>query len=102
MIRTPNVFCLPFETLALVALDESKSEIDQQKAMELVKVFRPDREGNLTMLEFVQSTDAVYKEFRLLQASIHNNSKIDRGFESILNILFYTIILAIILSQLGV
>lgn len=89
-----------FETLGLVTvLDEA--EIDQEKAKDLVKVFRPRRDGILTMLDFVKSTDSVYKEFRLLQASIQNSSQIDIAFENILNIFFYAILITIILSILG-
>ena len=91
---------LNFETVGLVALDDF-GEIDPKKAKDLVKVFRPDREGNLTLIDFVKSVDAVYKEFRLLQASINNSSKIDQGFENILNIIFYIVVVTIVLSQLG-
>jgi 1,4-dihydroxy-2-naphthoate octaprenyltransferase len=52
-------------------------------------------------VDFVKSIDEVYKELRLLRASVANSSKIDRAFESILNFLFYTIAFCLILSQLG-
>jgi small-conductance mechanosensitive channel len=67
----------------------------------LVKLFRPDREGNLTMLDFVKSIDAVYKDFRLLSASIENSTQIDRAFENIFNIGFYAVVITVTLSQLG-
>jgi len=91
-----------FETLALIALMGNGKTINQEKAKELVKVFRPDRQGNLTMLDFLKSVDAVYKEFRLLLASIDNSSQIDRAFENIINIIFYIVVGAVTLSQLGV
>lgn len=91
---------LQFETLALCALQEN-GLVDQVKAKELIKVFRPDRDGRLSILDFVKSVDAVYKEFRLLQASIENSSQIDRAFENILNVVFYVVVVAIIMSQLG-
>jgi hypothetical protein len=75
-MRTPDDQILPFETVALLALMDDG--LDQQKAKELVKLFRPDRDGYLTMLDFVKSVDNVYKEFRMLQASIENSSQIDR------------------------
>jgi hypothetical protein len=80
---------------------QDDGEIDQKKARELVKVFRPRRDGVLTMVDFVKSTDSVYKEFRLLQASIQNSSQIDIAFENILNVFFYAILLTIILSIMG-
>lgn len=91
---------LPFETIAFIALDE-KETVDQQVAKALVKLFRPDREGGITMLDFVKSVDAVYKEFRLLDASIENSSQIDRAFENMFNVVFYIVVASVVLSQLG-
>jgi hypothetical protein len=91
---------LKFETIAILAIVKS-GQIDQEKAKALIKLFRPDRQGNLSALDFVKSVDAVYREFRLLDASIENSSQIDRAFENIFNIVFYIILLAIVLSHLG-
>lgn len=88
-----------FETIALIALEGDV--VNQEKAKELMRVFRPDRDGCLTILDFVRSIDAVYKEFRLLQASIENSSEIDRAFENIVNVVFYAVVVTIILSLLG-
>ena len=81
----PGETNLHFETLGLITFQDV-GEIDQKKARELVKEFRPQRDGVLTMVDFVKSTDSVYKEFRLLQASIQNSSQIDIAFENILNV----------------
>lgn len=89
-----------FETLALTAID-TDGNIDEDKARELVKVFRPRRDGILTMLDFIKSVDSVYKELRLLDASIENSSQIDRAFENLINVIFYAIILTVILHFLG-
>jgi hypothetical protein len=91
---------LHFETLGLLAVDDD-GQLDLEKATDLVKLFRPRRDGILTMLDFVKSTDMVYKEFRLLQASIQNSSQIDRAFENILNVFFYAVLIIIILMVLG-
>ncbi|KAG7373470.1 mechanosensitive ion channel [Nitzschia inconspicua] len=91
---------LRFETLALIALS-SNGQIDQAKAKDLVRVFRPDRQGNLSVLDFIKSVDIVYKEFRFLQASIENSSQIDKSFENLVNVVFYAIVISFILSQLG-
>ena len=100
-MKTPDEKSLHFDTLALLALDDS-GEIDERKAKDLIKIFRPDREGVLTLLDFLKSVDSVYKEFRLLQASIENSSQIDKGFENLFNIVFYAVVVTIILSVLGV
>jgi hypothetical protein len=91
---------LHFETLALIAASSSGA-IDQVKAKDLVRVFRPDREGNLSVLDFVKSVDTVYKELRFLQASIENSTQIDKSFENLVNVVFYAIVTSVILSQLG-
>jgi hypothetical protein len=73
MLRTPEASCLQFETIALLGLKKDGS-IDQSMIKDLIRLFRPDREGNLKMIDFVKSVDSVYKEIRLLRASVVNSS----------------------------
>jgi len=101
LLRTPDADVLHFETLALLALDDDLESVDQLKAKDLVKLFRPDREGGLTLLDFVKSVDSVYKEFRLLDASIQNSSAIDRAFENMFNVVFYIVVATIVIYALG-
>ena len=100
LLRTPNNEVLSFEVLALLGVSKDGS-LDQLKLKELVRLFRPDRDGNLPLLDFVKSVDSVYKELRLLRAAVANSSKIDHAFESIINGIFYVIVATIILSFLG-
>lgn len=100
MKRTPNATLLPFETIAILAMDE-EGTLDEHLTKSFVKLFRPDRQGDLTLLDFVRSVDKVYKEFRLLDATIDNSSQIDRAFERIFNVLFYVVVACVTLSQLG-
>lgn len=102
MLKTPGKSALPFETIALVALTDDGKTIDQNKAKDLVKLFRPDRDGNLSMLDFIKSVDNVYKTYRLLIASIDNSGQIDRAFENIINAAFYFLVIVVTFSQLGV
>ena len=51
---TANV--LEFEILAMVAKTDD-GEIDKSKTKELIRVFRPNRSGQLTKLEFLKSVD---------------------------------------------
>lgn len=53
------------------------------------------------MIDFVKSVDAMYKEFRLLQASIENSAQIDRVFDRIISAICYVIVTAIVMTQLG-
>eukprot|EP00977_Amphora_coffeiformis_P012336 scaffold3043_cov180-Amphora_coffeaeformis.AAC.28 len=100
MLATPGEEFLSFETMAFLALEDDGT-INQDKVKAMIKLFRPDRQGNLTLLDFCKSVDAVYKEFRFLGATIENSSRIDRAFENIFNAVFYVILGSIILSQLG-
>jgi small-conductance mechanosensitive channel len=100
MLSDSNKACLNFETLALVAVD-SDGTLDQQKLKELVKVFRPDRNGDLTLLDFAKSVDAVYKDMRLLRAGVANSSKIDHAFETLFNFAFYIVLFFIAIGVLG-
>ncbi|CAB9496802.1 Mechanosensitive ion channel protein [Seminavis robusta] len=100
ILRTPHKADLPFETLALLAKNE-KGELDQEKAKEIIRAFRPDRDGTLGKLEFVRSVDVIYKELRLLSANISNSGQMDKAVESLLNVVFYTVLVAIVIYRLG-
>jgi len=101
LLKTSDAESLvPFETLAGVAMDR-RGKLDMEKVKKLIKVFRPERDGSLSLLEFVRSVDAVYKELRLLRATIDNSSQIDRALENIFNGFFYTMLAVIILFFLG-
>jgi hypothetical protein len=93
-----NVPC--FETIAVLARDDT-GELDQLKLRELIRIFRPDREGKLTMLDFVISVDSVYKSLKILRASIHNASQIDHAFEQIINALFYIVLACVVMACLN-
>lgn len=117
---------LNFETLAVLATD-SRGTVDEYKLKDLIKVFRPDRDGKLTRLAFVKSIDVVYKRLRLLSANVHNSryakqmcavfafqivvlltnistfrSQIDVAVENIVNVGFYGVLGCIALSRLGI
>ena len=100
LIPTPNATLLPFDTMASLAV-RGEGDIDSKKMKGLIQVFRPDREGNLTMLDFVRSCDTVYKSLKLLRASIENAGQLDHAFEQILNIAFYIFLICVILAANG-
>jgi len=54
------------------------------------------------MLDFVKSVDTVYKEAKLLRASVKNSEMIDRAFERVINIGFYAVLIILTLPQLGI
>lgn len=100
LLRTPGEDILSFETLALVAKDKD-DDLDEEIAKALIKIFRPDRDGNLQLLDFVKSVDNVYKSCRLLSANIRNAKYTDAAVESIVNFCFWFAIGIFVLSELG-
>lgn len=101
LYATPGAKSLSFDVLALLAVRRN-GELDEEILRSMIKLFRPDREGRLSLLDFAKSIDSVYKELRLLRASVSNSSKLDRSFENILNIFFYFIVFFIVVAALGI
>ena len=100
---------LQFDAIASLAksndasTEEGEKElVDADKMKDLIRLFRPDRQGNLTMLDFVKSVDAVYKKLRLLRASISSASQIDHATECIVNCFFYFLFFCILLARLKI
>jgi hypothetical protein len=56
-----------FNAIATLAVNPSSGELDEEKAKELLRIFRPERNGAISLVDFVSSIDAVYKELRLLR-----------------------------------
>jgi hypothetical protein len=99
MFRSSDPNVLTFDVMA--SLCKSRGTMDQVKLKELIRLLRPDRDGNLTLLDFVKSVDSVYKKVKLLRASIKNSEKIDLALERFINVLFYTVTTCTIMSQLN-
>jgi len=93
--------CLNFRVLGRLGI-RGDGTLEQQKLKELIRLFRPDRDGALSMVDFVKSVDTVYRELRLLRASVDNSSKIDSAFENLFNIVFFFFVLMVGLAVAGV
>jgi hypothetical protein len=65
------------------------------------QLFRPDREGKLTLVDFVKSVDAIYKRYRLLLASIANTDAIDRASVRMFNFLYYIGVVVVVTTVWG-
>jgi hypothetical protein len=65
---------LPFSIVSVLATNANGDFMDA-KIKSLIRLFRPDREGDLSRLDFVRSIDTVYKQLRLLRASIGNSGE---------------------------
>lgn len=91
---------LKFHTLSIIAMD-GLGNLDMKMAKDLISVFRPTREGDISLVEFVKSIDAVYKEIRKLRANIANEGKMNAGTEKLINAVFYFILASCLLAALG-
>ena len=101
LLPTPDSDILKFEVLARIAM-RNDGTLNQGKLESLIRLLRPDRDGSLSLLDFVKSIDGVYKDMKLLRASIRNSEYIDRAFEKAFNVVFYTVVTCIILSRIGI
>jgi Mechanosensitive ion channel len=97
----PDKLVLNFDTFALLAIQDDGT-LDVGLLKELVGLFRPQRDGSLSLLDFAKSVDSVYKDLRMLRASVANSTKLDGAFEKIVNIGFYFVLGCIVLSLFGV
>lgn len=92
---------LHFDTIAAIALNKDDT-MDEDKMRELVRLCRPNRQGVLSEIDFLKSIDSLYKEFRLLQATITNSGSMDRAFEIMINYAFYVVLWCIILVSIEI
>jgi hypothetical protein len=53
----PSSGTLTFKTLSAVAVDEEDGKADRAKIKSLIKLFRPERNGDISKLDFVKSVD---------------------------------------------
>lgn len=65
-------------------------ELDRGKAMQVIQLLRPDRQGRLSKSEFVKSIDSVYISLRRLQASYGNRSILLDRCDNILSGVLYS------------
>ena len=102
LLRTPSARKLPFSTIALLAKNDDDGRMNKNKLRELIRIFRPDRDGKLRKLDFVRSIDSIYRDLRKLSLNIEDNVQIDRAVEYLIDLIFYTIVGSIVLNQLGI
>jgi len=102
LMKTPESGeCLNFETLSVLAI-EPNGTLDKDKVRALIRLLRPDREGNLTSLNFLKSMDRIYRRARVFRATTLTSAQLDDAFEQIINIVFYAIIGTVIFLTIGV
>jgi hypothetical protein len=100
MHLSPEPDVLSFSVFKILLLQEDGDE-DKDKRKALRNLFRPDRNDNLPLLSFVQTCDTVYKKIRYFRASVGNASVIDQVLESIIDVVFYFVLVLVVLSILN-
>jgi hypothetical protein len=100
MLLTPEKHKLQFETISLSALHDDGT-MDEKKAKLLIKVFRPDRDGELSLIDWVKSVDKIYKNIRIFRAALQNSAQIDQAFSTIINIAFSFVLFLVVLQILS-
>jgi len=96
---SPGSNVLHFDVLGVLAY-EADGQFDEHKAKGMVRLFRPDKFDEVSLLAFVQSCDGVYKKLRYLRASVGNSTLIDYVLENIFNAFFYFFLALAIMSVL--
>ncbi|KAL7571640.1 hypothetical protein ACA910_011176 [Epithemia clementina (nom. ined.)] len=89
---------LSFEMLALAIAEEEESEEYFMKRKAFRRLFRPDANGVLPLVAFVQSCDTVYRRLRYFIASVRNSSVIDKALEDMFNSFFFFVLTMLLMS----
>ncbi len=100
-LKHPESDVVKFETLLAIALNDDGT-VDRGKATSLRKVFRPHRNGDISLLDFVKATNDVYKRIKMFRAKTLNSAQLDDAFEQLINIVFYFGIMLLALGIFGV
>jgi hypothetical protein len=99
---SPESETLPFEALEMLAHEgDIDGPLDRSKLKTIKRMFRPDKENFLSLLDFVRACDGLYKKLRFFRASVGNASVIDHHLESIIDCVFYFVLLLVLLSVTG-
>lgn len=101
LLQSPENRILQFETLLVLSIDKT-GMLNKRKARALIRLFRPDRKGNLTLLDFVRTCDHLYKKVKLFRATTANVTQLDDALENLLNVVFYTILTVVLLLVMQV
>jgi small-conductance mechanosensitive channel len=97
---SPGDVVLNFDIIGVLAYNLDGT-FDERKAKNLVRLFRPDKYDEVSLLHFVASCDNVYKKLRYLRASVGNSTQIDGVLENIANGVFFFFLGLMVLSILN-
>lgn len=75
--------------------------LDQDAARWILQTFPTSATGCISLLEFVRGIDELYKRMVILLKSMVNATAIDRGYETVLNIIYFAVWGIVVLVVLG-
>jgi small-conductance mechanosensitive channel len=101
MMLSPGTETISFSNVFQILLLQEDGTEDKVKKRAIRNLFRPDADGQLSLVSFVQSCDTVYKKVRYFRASVGNASVIDHVLESIIDIVFFFFLGLIVLALLN-
>jgi hypothetical protein len=87
-MKHPESDVVKFETLLAIAVNDDGT-VDRGKAKSLKKMFKPNRNGDISLLDFVKATNDVYKRIKMFRAKTLNSAQLDNAFEQLINIVFF-------------
>ncbi len=96
----PGAYALPYSVLAILT-ENDDGTLDRGMKKSLENLFRPEADGEIPIVTFIQSCDVVYRKLRYFRASVGNASVIDKVLESIINGVFAFGLTIVILSLLN-
>jgi len=96
---SPGSPVLHFDVIGVLAYNIDGT-FEDRKAKSLVRLFRPGKFDDVSLLHFVQSCDGVYKKLRYLRASVGNSTLIDSVLENIFDGVFSFFLALTIMSVL--
>jgi len=100
-MQHPGSPVLHFDTLMALAIDKH-GKLEKDKARALIRLFRPDRQGNISLCDFVRSCDRMYKKVKMFRVTTSNAVQLDEAFEKIMNVLFYFVLSLFVIFLMGV
>jgi hypothetical protein len=86
---------LKFHTIALISRIDETGQLDTDVMKDLMRLFRPTREGEISLVDFCKSIDSVYKEIRKLLASVTNEGMMNAAGTVVLWLVFFDAVIIV-------
>ena len=100
LLKTPGAKELHFDTIMVLAMDQD-GKLQKDKARALIRLFRPDRQGNISLIDFVRSCDRMYRRVRMFRATTLKSAQLDDAFERLVNFGFYFLLFFAVIVAIG-